>query len=151
MRLSSIINESSNIVHWDEMSDDYDPWVTMDQAEAIAKNSGIRISSDKNLSLIALNNDQVTGAVWSSVSAEEDQAIYDFDVVVGKDNRNARVGLQLIDAALNDYQYLKSEYDNLYVRVWVVNPKLVRVLENKYGFEITSQYNDGSAHMEYHL
>lgn len=150
MRLSSIINESS-IVHWDEMSDDYDPWITMDQAETIAKNSGIRISSDKNLSLIALNNDQVIGAVWSSISAEEDQAIYDFDVAVGKDNRNARIGLQLIDAALDDYQYLKSEYDNLYVRVWVVNPKLVRVLENKYGFEITSQYSDGSAHMEYHL
>ena len=55
--------------------------------------------------------------------------------------------MQLIDQAIEDLRTYQSEFPNTYARVWVINPKLVRVLEKRYGFEIESQYNDGSAHM----
>lgn len=154
MKLSSILNESfatANIVPWDEMADDYDPWVTADQAEAVAKNSGIRISSDKELSFIALDDrGDVVGAIWTSFIPDDIGAVFDFDVAVDKSSRGGNIGLQLIDAALGLYEDQRDMADHTYIRVWVVNPKLVRVLERKYGFEISNQYADGSAHMEYH-
>jgi ribosomal protein S18 acetylase RimI-like enzyme len=137
------------IVPWtDEPYDfDYDPWVAADQADQIASKSGIRIDSTKELSWIAVNEaDDVVGALWSHLS-NDDPPVFDFDVAVDPDWRSGRLGLQLIDNAIEDLRAHQSEFPGTYARVWVVNPKLVRVLENRYGFEIESQHSDGSAHM----
>lgn len=139
------------IVPWtDEPYDfDYDPWVAADQADQIASKSGIRIDSTKELSWIAVNEaDDVVGALWSHLS-NDDPPVFDFDVAVDPDWRSGRLGLQLIDNAIEDLRGHQSEFPGTHARVWVVNPKLVRVLENRYGFEIESQHSDGSAHMRF--
>lgn len=138
------------IVPWSDESDyDYDPWVAADQADQVAAKSGIRIDSTKELTYIATNeNDDVVGALWSHLSNNE-PPIFDFDVAVDPDWRSGRLGLQLIDVAVEDLRYYQGEFPGTYARIWVINPKLVRVLENRYGFEIESQYPDGSAHMRF--
>jgi len=152
MKLETI-NESFHknfiLTYWDEDSDQYDPWVAIDQAEKIAKDSGIRIASNKELSFIAFDaiSDDVIGATWKNIYSDEEGMIYDFDVAVDKNNRGSNVGLGLIEVSISDY--IQNNDGDMKIRVWVVNPKLVRVLERKYGFEVMSQYPDGSAHMEY--
>lgn len=141
----------AKVVGWDEIADDYDPWEAMDQAEKVAADSGIRIGRDKDLQFIAIDESgTVVGAVWASLDGSDEGTVYDFDVAVDPKHRSGRIGLELIDAALGDYEYHKADDPNTYVRVWVVNPKLVRVLERRYNFDIESEYRDGSAHMVYH-
>ena len=139
------------IVHWtdDSYEDDYDPWVTADQADQVAAKSGIRIDSTKELTYIAINDSgNVVGALWSHLS-NDDPPKFDFDVAVDPSWRSGRLGLQLIDNAIEDLRNHQGEFPGTYAEVWVINPKLVRVLENRYGFEIQSQYKDGSAHMRF--
>lgn len=158
MRLSLICEFSGavEIIPWHEDMDALDPWVSADQADKVADRSGIRISRSKNLFYVAVHNEQVVGAIWAAeyndsdsyFSADPDQVVrvLDFDVAVDPDYRgNAMVGLQLINDAI---QYFHSSENDL-IRVLVVNPKLVRVLESKYKFEIESHFGNGSAHMVY--
>lgn len=155
MRLSLINNgillefrNVARIVGWDEYADDYDPWITADQADQVADLSGIRISRNKELLFIALNDsDDVVGAVWAASIPEEEENIFDFDVAVHPKYRTGLLGLELIEAAI---EYYKSDEMTTAIRVHVVNPKLVRVLERKYGFDIEQTYGDGQAFMVYH-
>lgn len=159
MKLSSLypILESVEFMYYDPENfddSDLDPYEVAHKAEVVAMEAGIRIMSNKELKFVALDHsysDPVVGGVWAATYHDDDNdaEVYDFDVAVDKDFRGPeRVGLKLIDLALSDYQDLPA--DRKYVRVWVINPKLVRVLERKYGFEIESQNGDGSAHMTYH-
>jgi len=147
--ISEALQGQIEIIPWSEepYDFDYDPWVTADQADEIARKSNIRIDSTKELSWIAVNErDDVVGALWAHLSNDE-PPVFDFDVVVDPEWRTGRLGLQLIDHAIEDLRTHQSDLPGAYARVWVINPKLVRVLENRYGFEIESQYKDGSAHM----
>lgn len=76
-----------------------------DQAYEIANLSGIRISRDKELSIVA---------------------------------------------ALEEYNSLSSEFQRSYIRVWVVNPKLAKYLENNFGFESDGEWSQSNPFMEYH-
>lgn len=134
----------------------YDPWVAASQADEVANRSNIRISRAKELSWIAINDaGDVIGAIWSSLErdqeaymrSDEDIFVFDFDVAVDPEWRSGRIGLELIEKAIGDLRDRQDEFPGTYARVWVVNPRLVRVLERKYGFETESQYKDGSAHM----
>lgn len=130
----------------------------------IANESGIRISREKDLTLVALAGSEPVGAVWSSFKRDDDasehhgQEIYcfDFDVAVTPASRatgmgSPKVGPQLIEAALDHYRSLRSEVDGAYIRVWVVNPKLARYLENKYGFETDGrEWSLDSPHLSYY-
>ena len=139
------------IVHWtdDSYENDYDPWVTADQADQVAAKSGIRIDSTKELTYIAINDSgNVVGALWSHLS-NDDPPKFDFDVAVDPSWRSGRLGLQLIDNAIEDLRNHQGEFPGTYAEVWVINPKLVRVLENRYGFEIMSHYKDGSYQMRF--
>jgi len=157
MKLSQVITESAydfSIQYWDEMAEEYDPWVTASQAEAIADSSGIRISRNKELTFIAMRDGDVIGAVWSDIVQNDDDFDdtsydYDFDIAVDKESRGM-VGLKLIESAISDYYDKLSDQQNSRIKVWVINPKLVRVLENKYHFDIESEYSDGSAYMVYY-
>ena len=140
----------AEIVPWsDEAYDaEYDPWVAADQADQVASDSGIRVNRDKELNTIALVDGNVVGAIWTSLSNDE-PPVFDFDVAVDPAFRSGRLGLQLIDTAIEDLRAHQGEFPGTRAKVWVINPKLVRVLENRYGFEIESQYKDGSAHMTF--
>lgn len=159
MKLSSLylIKESARIIYYDADefdNDDLDPYDVANKAEMVAHESGIRITRNKELKFIALDesySDPVIGGVWIDVyrDDEQDAIVFDFDVAVDKEFRSsALIGLKLIEAAIDEYKNL--DHDRKYIRVWVINPKLVRVLERRYGFEIESEHGDGSAHMTYH-
>ena len=163
-RLKSILSNNIEIVPYDtENYEDtsYDIWVAADQAEKIAADSGIRISSNKDLTLIAIdNNGDVLGAVWSDIRLdddheEEDIYIYDFDIAVDRTHRaqglaSPKIGIKLIDAALEDFRWHRTEREEMYVRVWVVNPGLARYLEKRYGFTVEAEHSNNSVHMVYH-
>lgn len=163
MKLRSILEELSpgyTIHRWseDNYDADYDQWQVADEADAIARRSNIGVSRDKNLTFFAQAIDgTVLGAVWASFTRDmeeelSDVYVYDFDVVVDERYRNPidRVGLQLIDAAVEDYKSQTGGVDRSYIRVYVVNRKLIRFLERKYGFEIESEYGHGPVHMVYY-
>jgi len=143
---------------------DPEDWEAADQADRIASNSGIRISRNKELTLVAQVGGEVVGAVWSAFERDdeasqeygEDVYRFDFDVAVDPKSRamgmaSARIGPKLIDAALDHYRSLKSEFGNAYIRVYVVNPKLAGYLERRYGFEPEGRgWSQDSLHMIYH-
>ena len=143
---------SSKIEFWSEDSDDYDPWVAADQADDVAKKSGIRIDSTKELKFIALNEkDEVIGAAWDSFDHDSefdgfDGFEYSFDVAVLPEYRGG-TGLKLIETCMDEFKNMQSEHPNSRIKLWVVNPKLVPFLERKYDFEIEMKHSDGSAHM----
>lgn len=130
--------------------EDLDPWMSAQQAETVANRSGIRIARDKELIYVAVVDDNVVGAVWSAWYRDDqsDAMVFNFDVAVDPQYRGqALIGLRLIDSALQEYKYESGTFERSYIRVYVVNPRLVRVLENRYGFETEEQYSHGAAHM----
>lgn len=148
--------DNFRIERFDEDAYDYDPWQAMDQAEKAATASGIHISRTKELTFLALDStDECVGGVWVStyVDGEDDNGdkiyVYDFDVAVHQKARGS-VGLRLIEAAIDDFKNGDYPYDKFYIKALVVNPKLVRVLERKYGFEIESDHGSGGVHMIYY-
>lgn len=161
MRLRYIIYESTipqdiKVVpaeYSDEAFYDSDGYSIWEQAFAIASNSGIRIASNKELAFVAMDGDAVVGAIWSATYHDDDQdaEVYDFDMAVDKNYRN-QVGifLKLMNAALEEYRSLLDYNPRTYIRVWVVNPRLVSVLERRYGFELEAEHEGGSAHMTYY-
>jgi|10_taG_2_1085330.scaffolds.fasta_scaffold00044_60 GNAT superfamily N-acetyltransferase len=134
-------------------------YTVWEQALAIANQSGIRINRNKDLLLVAKDEaNKVHGGVWSSLERDDDQDawIFDFDVAVDPDSRSSGglasslIGPKLIDAALEEFEGHRAELERVYVRVWVINPKLARWLEDKRGFEPESVHGDGSTHMVYY-
>jgi len=146
---------------WEGYDLPYDPSEVADQASDIASNVGIRISSDKDLSLVAMFGDQCVGAIYSSWSSDTEESdalqtevyVFDFDVVADPSyrprglSRAALAGPALIDAALEMYNDLASSVDKSLIRVWVVNKRLAEFLENRYGFDVESTHGEHSVHM----
>ena len=168
MKLKHLLNETIGNVEIKYISaeEDYDEEI-WNQAYKIAEESGIRISSNKELKIIAIDdNYQVHGAVWADYNrnedlmkeheSEEEIYAYDFDVAVKKESRalgatSPKIGIKLIDAAIRDYKYTSHEFghkDCIYV--WVVNPKLAKWLEEKRGFEPYSMSRNGTGRMIYY-
>lgn len=122
-------------------------WEAADQADQIAKDSGIRPNSKKELKIIALSGGRVIGAIWSSLEQERDSGdwIYDLDVAVDPKSRgqglaSALVGPKLIDAALSDYRNTAATMDGyVYIRTQVVNSRLAHWLENNRDFSPESR------------
>lgn len=149
------LKEGVQIVHIDPEDD----WEQADQAYQIAKLAKIRPDSTKNPTILALNDkDDVIGAVFTSWQDDQDasQAAgkpiskWDFDVVVHPQWQGYEmVGMKLIKQAEKERQNMENMYGNTaYTRLWVVNPKLARVLQHpKYGYNAEAEYKDGSAHL----
>lgn len=148
-------NEGLQIIHIDPEED----WEYGDQAYQIANLVKIRPDSTKQPTIIALNDkEEVIGAVFTSWSDDQDAtemagepiARWDFDVVVHpKWQGYEMVGMKLIRQAETERSNIEAMYDKkAYTRLWVVNPKLARVLQHpKYGYEADAEYKDGSAHL----
>ena len=135
--------------------DPEEDWELAEQVDQIAKKVGIRPDSTKNVGFAAMMGDQVVGGAYVGVTPdhEADQSelwfVYSFDVVVDPGYQWGRkIGLDLIKAAEKERQFYESEnYGNIRTRLWVINPKLARFLEEREGYEVESKYEDGSAHL----
>ena len=153
---------------WYKKADDADfkhidpeeDWEEAEQADQVFKQNDIRYGRDKNISQVAIENGVVLGALASGWQRDnsygEDVMVFSFDLVVKPEFRRQGVGLGLIQQALKRYNQEKLDYQEMgsqtMMRIWVVNPILIPVLE-KLGFEIESSYevdglgNPGSAHL----
>ena len=139
--------------------DPEEDWEDAEKAEQIAKKVGIRIDSSKNLSFIAVNEKgDVVGALYSSIKNDDDASeatgknigVLSFDVVVDPDLANPmdQTGPKLIKAGESLKDDHDGYYDNIYIRNYVINKKLVRVLQTpRFGYDIESEYPHGAAHM----
>ena len=126
------------------------------QAEGLFNRLKIRYGRSKDISHVAVEDGQVIGAVasgWEHGGETDDRKIldYSFDLVVDPQFRRIGVGKKLIDDAIREYErdkemYRESEDAHTRMRLWVINPALVPYLES-IGFEVESQYKDGSAHL----
>jgi GNAT superfamily N-acetyltransferase len=153
---------------WYKKADDADfkhidteeDWEEAEQADQVFKQNNIRYGRDKDISQVAVENGAVIGALasgWTNDNSYgEDVMVFSFDLVVKPEFRRQGVGLGLIQQALKKYNMEKLDYQEMghktMMRVWVVNPVLIPVLE-KLGFEIESSYevdglgSPGSAHL----
>ncbi len=137
-----------------------DDWEEAEQADQIFKKQKLRYGRDKNISQVAIEDGIVIGALASGWTRDdsygENVMVFSFDLVVKPEFRRRGVGLKLIQDAIFRYNQEKLDYKEMsnktMMRVWVVNPVLIPVLENL-GFEIESSYevdglgNPGSAHL----
>jgi len=152
--------QSANIIPFnvDTIDDvDYDQYEYADQAEQVFRDTKIRPDNTKNLSHLAVEDGRVVGAIssgWSNDKntghGEGDVWIYSFDIAVLSKFRKGLTGLKLISEAIKTYQSDRLEYEDMggqtMMRLWVVNPNLIPILE-RYGFQIEAEHGNGSAHM----
>jgi hypothetical protein len=148
-------NEGLQILHINPEDD----WEDADQAYQIAKMVNIRPDRNKEPTIIAKNeNDEVIGAAFTSWTNDHEAsqqvgepiAKWDFDVVVHPQWQGYEmVGMKLIKQAEDERKNIESMYNQkAYTRLWVVNPKLAKILQHpKYGYDAESEYDDGSAHL----
>jgi ribosomal protein S18 acetylase RimI-like enzyme len=135
--------------------DPEEDWETAEQVDQIANKVRIRPDSTKNVGFAAVMEDRVVGGAYIGITPDdqvdqpEPSFVYSFDVVVDPDFRWGRkIGLDLIKACEKDRRFYENEnYGNIRTRLWVINPKLARYLEEREGYEVESQYEDGSAHL----
>lgn len=135
-------------------------WEEAEQADQVFKQNDIRYGRDKNISQVATENGVVIGALASGWDRDngygENVMVFSFDLAVKPEFRRQGVGLKLIQDAIKKYNQEKLDYQETgsqtMMRLWVVNPVLIPVLE-RFGFTIESSYevdgegSPGSAHL----
>lgn len=150
------LNENLQIIQINPEED----WEEAEKAYQIATIVNIRPGRDKEPTIIAKNDQgKIIGAVFTSWSEDSEAtqhfgtsiAKWDFDVVVHPHWQGYEmIGMKLIKQAELMRQSFEKEYgQKAYTRLWVVNPKLAKILQHpKYGgYEAESEYEDGSAHL----
>jgi hypothetical protein len=152
MRIARLLLAASyQIIRIDPEED----WEMAEQVDQIAKRVGIRPDSTKNVGFAAVIEDRVVGGAYIGITPEHEfdqfkvSFVYSFDVVVDPEFRWGRkIGLDLIKAAEEERKSFEdAHYGNVRTRLWVINPKLARYLEEREGYEVESKYSDGSAHL----
>lgn len=133
-----------------------DEHIDADRAEVLFRQNKINYGRDKDISHIAVEDGRIIGSVasgWSLDSyMDEKVVVYSFDLVVSPDHRRRGVGKKLIEDAVREYEGDKEGQkeahgaDHAMMKVWVINPHLVPYLES-IGFNIESEYKDGTAHL----
>jgi len=131
-----VLEESYDLVpYYDDidLSDyDIDEYEAYDEAHQIAKDGGVTILRDKDLSgiLIDSSNRKVIGGLWIGITND----IFSFDIAIDSSYQNIGLSHKLIIGAIDEFNQNKDVYDNLKMEVDVINPKLALILKNKYGF-----------------
>lgn len=130
--------------------------IDANKAEVLFRKNKINPGRDKDISHIAVEDGNIIGSVasgWSLDSnMDEKVVVYSFDLVVSPDHRRRGVGKKLIEDAVREYEGDKEVQkkghgaDHAMMKVWVINPHLVPYLES-IGFNIESEYKDGTAHL----
>jgi hypothetical protein len=135
---------------------DYDPYERAQQAEQAFQQSNIHVNRNKNISHVAVENGQVIGAVQSEWSQDtsygEPVWVFSFDVAVKPEFRGPQMtGLKLISEAIKHYEQTKGQYAeqgaHTMMRLWVVNPRLVPILESRFGMEVESDMGEGGSYL----
>ena len=124
-------------------------------AEKAFSESKINLSRDKEISRVVILDGKTIGAIatgWD-VNNSDKMAEFSFDMAIQPNYRgNVGLLLKMINEGIKTYRnegagYNEAGYD-VYMRLWVVNKKLVNVLQ-RYGFEVDEDHGDGTAHMIY--
>ena len=118
------------------MGGDEDNHDHVGQAWDIAKNSGINILSDKDLSNVALHGNKVVGATFASV--DQPEGAYSWDTVVHPKYQGQGVGSKLLDAGASDFHWMAEGADTPHYDLDIVNPGMVKPLQKR-GFQIHEQ------------
>lgn len=110
---------------WDEEDDmeDYE-----NQAWELAKNSDIYILSNKELARVAVADGKLLGALWT---AWDPEGAFSFDIIVDTDYRRMGVGSNLVDQAMQIFDWESDAYQNPHYELDVVNDDMVRILKKK--------------------
>lgn len=125
-------------------------------AQKVFDQSKIRYPRDSNIKEVAIENGIVIGALscgWQESKDYEPEKVYvySFDLAVKPEFRRQGVGSTLIQRGIVQYETEKHDYHDMgyhtIMRVWAINPALIPLLENKFGFQIESEYENGSAHL----
>lgn len=133
-------------IHEDGFSEDFEEY-NIDEDEAIdrvleiAKNGGVNILRDKNLFEILIDSklNKVIGGIWVSNGNDT----FSFDIAIDGSYQNMGLSDILIKSVIEEYKYQKDMYDDMgedfKMEVEVINPKLVQILKNKYGFHVVGE------------
>jgi hypothetical protein len=134
------------LLQYDDYNEDFehyglDFYEVGDIALNIAKNGGVEILSDKRLYSILLDSKikRVIGCVWVSDNPEK----FSFDISLESSYRNMGLSKKLIESALEEYNIQKEAYDDMgedfKMEVDVINPKLEKILKEKYNFYVVDE------------
>jgi len=114
-----------------------DEYEAYDRAHDIAKFGGVTILRGQELSalLVDSKSSKVIGGLW--VSNDRDK--FSFDIAIDSSYQNMGLSSKLIEAAISEYEQQKEIYgDDFKMEVDVINPKLAKILQNKYGFYVVA-------------
>ena len=139
-------NDRFILLPYDDYNEDYedygiDEYEASDKALQIAKDGGVTILRDKRLSGILIDSEtsKVIGAIWVSDSSDS----FSFDIAIDSPYQNMGLSDILIKDGINEYRIQKDMYDDIgkdfKMEVDVINPKLVKILKNKYGFHVVGK------------
>jgi hypothetical protein len=129
---------------YDEQESSIDEYQAADDAIKIAKETGVNILRDKNLKGILYDTNEkiVVGALWTSDGSDT----FSFDIAITPKYQNQGLSSELIKNAIEEYKVQKDIYEDMGepfgMEVDVINPKLVEILKNKYGFKTIKNVND---------
>lgn len=136
--------------------DPEEDWESAEQADQVFNQTGIRYDRSKNISQVAVEDGQVIGALasgWTQGEEYENKPIhvYAFDLAVQPQHQRRGVGMKLISEAVRTYESERHMYEEAggvtMMRLWVVNPILVPLLETQFGFKVEADYGQGGVHM----
>jgi len=149
-----------------EDDEDFDANAARQRVEQIFKERGVRPDSTKEFTDVAINDELPVGGLASGWTDNDDYDFpvkeFSFDVAAeAKENRTPNrtpnrggtgmMGMRLIQEGIDRYEAEKMEWEEMgyktMIRLWVINPRLVPILERRFGFAIEAEYGDGSAHM----
>jgi GNAT superfamily N-acetyltransferase len=111
----------------DEMYDMGDPY-------AIADKTGIYVSSDKEISSVAVLDEEIIGAAFTAANINAGE--FSFDIVVSPEHQGKGIGSKLLDETLSEFRGLQNEFPSLVIEVDSVNPVAVSMLKKR-GAEVT--------------
>ena len=133
-------NQSIQYIPYDATENDFGDLDTNsigEQAYDLAKNSPVNILSDKELSVVAVDNNQVVGALFTSFMNSQ----YSFDVVVHPEYQQMGVGGRLTDTALSEFQSIQSDMPDAYMNIDATSPVMQQMLTNR-GLEEKDRVNN---------
>lgn len=114
------------------------------QAYQLAKQVGIHISSINEINTVAVANNQVVGALFTSLMNNK----FSFDIVVNPTFQRQGIGTELAKIALREFRQLKEDMPELEMYADVVNPSMQNILKDM-GFNITQKIKGDRVLMGY--
>ena len=146
----------------EEHGEEFDEWsaeTIQDEAQEVFNLSNINLNRNKNITQVARSGGLVVGALatdWEDGQGDYDSPVrvFSMDVAVDPDYRGTDlVGMRLIKAGIAQYEQEKLDWQdsgmNTMMRSWVVNPRLIDIMERRYGFDIESEGGEGNQRWAY--